>query len=714
MTEIINLRRRDLLKSTIGLSGGLILGFRWPALVAQKTSAAFTPNAFIRIAPDDFVSFFLGTTQMGQGVFTSLAMLIAEELEVDLSRVHVETGPVDHAYDHPFFGMQVTGGSTSVLTCWEPFRKAGAAAREMLLSAAAQTWGVSPSTCRAESGSVIHPPSGRRLSYGQLAESASQLTPPKTVALKDPANFKLLGKPTPRLDSLGKATGKAIYGIDVAVPGMLTAVVARASQLGGKVTSFKVEKAKAVPGVKAVLQIDSGIAVVANNFWAATKGRDALEISWSEGPSAGFGCSSQREDYARLASQPGMIAKNEGDVLTVMSRAVKTVEATFELPYLAHAPMEPLNCVADVRPGSCEVWTGTQFQTLDRDAAAKAAGLEFNQVKLHTALVGGGFGRRGVPDGHFVREAVQISQAIKAPVKVVWTREDDICGGYYRPAYRHALKAGLDSKGHPIAWTHRIVGQSVLTNSPFESRYVKNGIDVDSVWGAISLPYYVPNLHVDVHSPATGPRVWAWRSVGSSHNAFVVEGFVDELAHAAGKDPYEFRQELLWKNPRYAAVLKLAAEKAGWGNALPNRQGRGIAIHEFGSIVAQVAEVSVSQQGEIKVHRVVCAIDCGTAVNPETIRAQMEGGIAFGLSAALFEELTLEKGRVQQSNFHDYKVLRIPQMPLVEVHILPSTAPPNGIGEAGVPPIAPAVANAIFAVTGKRLRHLPIRSEDLA
>ena len=578
----------------------------------------------------------------------------------------------------------------------------------MLIAAAAETWKVEPASCRTENGQVIHSASGRRLSYGRLAEKASGMTPPENVALKDPKDFKLIGKPTKRLDTPDKTNGKAVFGLDVKVPGMLVAVVARSPVFGGKIKSWDAGKAKAVPGVRHVVGIERGLAVVADGFWPAKLGREALEIDWDDGALGGLDSRAQREQYAELAKQ------KEGDVAAAMDGAAKRLEAVYELPYLAHAPMEPLNCVADVRADSCEVWTGTQFQTGDRDAAAQVAGLKPEQVKVHTTLLGGGFGRRAVPDNHFVREAVEISKAVQAPVKVVWTREDDIRGGYYRPAAYHSIAAGLDAAGDPVAWRQRIVCQSFIAGTPFEAFIIKDGVDGTAVEGASDLAYDVPNLLVDwKQAPGGVPTLW-WRSVGHTHTGFAVESFIDELAHAAGKDPYEYRRALLGKHPRHKGVLELAAEKAGWGKPVPDGRGRGLAVHaSFGSFVAHVAEVSVSKEGKVRVHRVVCAIDCGPTVNPDSIHAQMEGGIVFGLSAALYGEITFEKGRVKQRNFHDYPMLRMNEMPEVEVHIVPSVEKLGGVGEPGVPPVAPAVANAIFAATGKRVRRLPIRAEDL-
>jgi len=719
MNEILNLSRRDFLRTGAVAGGGLVLGLYLPPLgnrvaAAQPSSSTFAPNAFIRIGTDDFVTVIVNHSEMGQGVYTALPMLVAEELDADWSKIRVEAAPVDAVYNHTAFGIQMTGGSTSTWSEYDRLRKAGATARAMLISAAAETWNVDPASCRAQNGYVIHTASQRRLSYGRLAEKASRMTPPRNVALKDPKDFKLIGKPTKRLDTPEKTDGKGVFGLDVSVPGMLVAVVARPPVFGGKVKRFDTGKAKAVPGVRHVVEIDRGIAVVADGFWPAKLGREALEIVWDEGPLATLDSRTQRDQYAELARQPGAVAIKAGDAATAMGATAKKLEAVYELPYLAHATMEPLNCVADVRSDSCEVWTGTQFQTMDRAMAAQVAGLKPEQVKVHTTLLGGGFGRRAVPDSHFVQEAVQVSKSVKAPVKVIWTREDDIRGGYYRPAAHHSISAGLDAAGNPVVWQHQVVCQSFIVGTPFESFAVKDGVDSIAVEGASDLPYDIPNLSVSwQQAPGGVPTLW-WRSVGHSHNAFVVESFLDELAHAVGKDPLEYRRALLGKHTRHRGVLELAAEKAGWGKPLPEGRGRGLAVHEsFGSFVAQVAEVSVSKKGDVRVHRVVCAIDCGPIVNPDTIRAQMEGGIVFGLTAALYGEITFENGRVKQRNFHDYPVLRMNEMPVVETHIVASMEKMGGVGETAVPPIAPAVGNAIFAATGKRMRRLPIRAEDL-
>jgi isoquinoline 1-oxidoreductase beta subunit len=719
MNAIVNFSRRDFLKTSALAGGGLILGFYLPvgarrAEAAQQATPTFTPNAFIRVGKDDTITVIVNHSEMGQGPYTSIPMVVAEELDADWSKVRFEAAPVDPAYNHSVYGIQMTGGSTSTWTEWERVRKAGAAARQMLVAAAAETWQVQPGSCRTENGQVIHADSGRRLSYGQLVEKASRQPPPQNVALKDPKDFNLIGKPTKRLDAPDKTNGKAVFGLDFTVPGMLVAVIARPPVFGGKLKSFNAAKAKTIPGVRHVFDTDWGVAVVADAFWPAKKGRDALEIDWDEGALATLDSQAQREQYAALAKQPGAVARKEGDAASALGNAAKKLEAAYDLPYLAHATMEPMNCVADVRADSCEVWVGTQFQTVDRDAAAKEAGLKPEQVRLHTMLCGGGFGRRAVPDSHFVREAVQISKVIKAPVKVVWTREDDMRGGWYRPRAYHSVSAALDASGNPVAWQQRIVCQSFIAGTPFEPHIIKDGVDDTAVEGARDIPYEIPNLLVDwQQAPGGVPTLW-WRSVGHSHSAFVVETFIDELAHAAGRDPFEFRRALLARQPRHKRVLETVAEKAGWGKPLPKGHACGIALHEsFGSFLAHVAEVSLSNKGQLTVHRIVCAIDCGPVVNPETIRAQMEGGAVFALTALLYGEITFENGRVQQRNFHDYPMLRIHEMPQVQAHIVPSNERMGGVGEPGVPSVAPAVANALFALTGKRVRRLPIGAEDL-
>ncbi|MEW5744681.1 MAG: xanthine dehydrogenase family protein molybdopterin-binding subunit [Nitrospirota bacterium] len=716
MSDTVTISRRDFLRIGAAVGGGLLLGFSLPsrteAGAAASSGKTFVPNAFIRIGSDETVTIIVNHSEMGQGVYTSLPMLVAEELECDWKKVRIEPAPVDPAYNHTAFGIQMTGGSTSIWSEWDRLRTAGAVARTMLIAAAARMWKVSPASCRARRGFVVHAPTGRRFSYGTLAEPAAGMTPPQKAALKDPKNFRLIGRPAKRLDTPDKAAGRAVFGIDVTIPGMLTAVIARPPVFGGTVKSLDSEKAKAVRGVKEVVQIPSGVAVVAADFWSALQGRDALAIAWNEGSGAGVSTEALRAEYAETAKTPGLAAKKEGDPEQALAKAATVLRAEYEVPYLAHAPMETLNCVVDLRDDRCELWTGTQFQTADRDAAARIAGLKPEQVMLHTTLLGGGFGRRATPSSDFVSEAVHVAKAVKKPVKVVWTREDDIKGGYYRPLWYDRIAAGIDKKGALVAWHHTIVGQSIAAGTPFEQGMVKNGIDGTSVEGAHDMPYPVPAILVDLHSPRLGVPVLWWRSVGHSHTGFVVESFIDEAAHAAGKDPFEFRRALLGKHPRLKGVLELAAQKAGWGAPLPKGRGLGIAaVESFGSFIAQVAEASVSPAGEIRVHRVVCAVDCGRTVNPDTIEAQMESAIVFGLSAALHGAITLKDGRVEQSNFHDYPLLRMDEMPKVVVHIVRSKEKPGGIGEPGVPPIAPAVANAVFAATGARVRRLPMRPE---
>ena len=713
MTAPTTPSRREFIKTGALVTGGLVIAFTVPGARrfarAERTPAGpFVPNAFLRVGSDDSVTVLLAHSEMGQGIWTALPMLVAEELDADWSRIRVEHAPAAPAYAHTAYGMQMTGGSSSTWSEFDRCRQAGANARAVLVAAAAQRFGVSPADCRTQNGVVIA--GSKRARYGELAEAAAKLPMPKTVPLKDPKDWKLIGKPTKRLDTPEKITGRARFGIDVQFDGLLTAVVARPPVFGGKVKSLDDTKAKAVPGVRAVVRVPSGVAVVADHFWAAKLGRDALEIDWDLGPNARLDSAAVREEFSRLAGTKGTTAAQAGNVTGAFSKAVKTIEADYAVPYLAHATMEPLNATVRISPSKCEIWTGTQFQTMDQQVAAQITGLKPEQVEIHTTFLGGGFGRRATPTSDFVSEAVQVAKAAGGPVKTVWTREDDVRGGYYRPAYLHRVRMGLGSDGLPTAWHHVIVGQALMAGTPFEAMLVKNGIDATSVEGVADSAYLksVPNHLVDLHSPKLGIPVLWWRSVGHSHNAFVMESAVDELARAAGKDPVEYRRALLKGHSRHLAALNLAAEKAKWGTPVPQGRARGIAVHEsFGSYVAQVAEVSVEKDA-IRVHRVVCAIDCGVAVNPETVRAQMESGIAFGLGAALHSKLSFKDGRVQQSNFHDYQVLRLSEMPVVEVHIVPSTEKMGGVGEPGVPPIAPAVANAVAALTGQRLRELPL------
>lgn len=715
--------RRHFLKASAMAGAGLVVGLHLPTRAAKAAAPAAAdgkgvPNTFVRIAPDNTVTVLSKHIEFGQGVYTGLATLVAEELDADWAQVRVESAPSDPTlYNNLHWGpYQGTGGSSSIANSYEQLRQAGAGARTMLVAAASNHWGVPPSEISVERGVLRHTATGQETTFGEMADAAAKLEPPAEVVLKDPAEFKLIGKDVPRVDSAEKTRGTAQYTIDMNLPGMLTAVIARPPRFGGKAVAVNAEAAKAVKGVTDVVEIPRGVAVLAKGFWAAKTGRDALEITWDDSTAERRGSAEMMAEYKQIAGKPGDIARQDGDVDAAMASAAQVLEAAYEFPFLAHAPMEPLDCVVQLGPDSCEIWTGSQLQTVDHMTAAGIAGLKPEQVKVHTMLTGGSFGRRATPDADMVSEAVTVAKAIdgRAPVKVVWTREDDIQGGRYRPMYYHTLRAGLDADGKLVGWQHRIVGQSILKGTPFEGALVKNGIDQTSVEGANNLPYDVPNITVDVHTTdVTVPVLW-WRAVGSTHTAYSTEAFIDELAEAAGKDPLEFRRGMLQQHPRHLAVMELAAEKAGWGSPLPQGKGRGIAVHEsFNSFVAEVAEVSVRNDGTVKVERVVCAVDCGVPVNPDVIRAQMEGGIGYGLGAILHDAVTLDGGIVEQSNFHDYVPLRIDEMPKVEVHIVPSTAAPTGVGEPGTPPIGPAVANAIFNATGQRIRSLPLSQHDL-
>ena len=705
--------RRLFLKGGLAVGAGLVIGLRLPTgrspLEAAQQGRIFEPNAWIRIDREGMVTIINGQSEMGQGILTSMPMVVADELEADWTKVKVEQAPADPAYNNPRRQAQFTNSSASIRDHIEVWRRAGAAAKEMLIAAAAKEWGAPVSECYAEQGVVIHRPSGRKLNYGELAEKAAALPVPQNPKLKTPDQFKFIGKKVSRLDTSDKVTGRAVFGIDVKVPGALVATVQRCPVFGGKVASFDATRAKAVRGVRHVVQISSGIVVVADSYWAARRGREALQINWDYGPNASQNSAAITRTYADLAKQPAPVARGEGDVANALQKAPRILEAVYEVPFLAHATMEPMNCTAHVRPDGCDVWAPTQSQTGAQQAAMRITGLPREKVRVHTTLLGGGFGRRGQTD--FVEDAVETSKAVGAPVKVIWSREDDMQHDFYRPATYNLLQAALDSQGIPIGWLHRIVGPSIMV---WQGQALQNGIDRHMIPGAADLPYAIPNLQVEYRYKEVGVPLGFWRSVGESQNAFITESFMDELAHAAGKDPYEYRRMLLGKSPRHRGVLELAATKAGWGTPLPSGRHRGIAVAlSHGSWAAQVAEVSVSPEGSMRVHRVVCAVDWGKAVNPDHIRAQVEGSVVFGLTAALYGAITIENGRVQQSNFHDYPMLRMNEMPTVEVHIVPSAERPSGVGEAAVPQIAPAVVNAIFAATGKRIRRLPIRAEEL-
>ncbi len=716
-----NPSRRKFLKDSALLAGGLVIGFYLPgkggrALAADAPAKpVYPPNAFIRIGEDDSITIVVNKSEMGQGVYTSLPMMIAEELEADWSKIRVESAPVAAVYNHTGFGMQLTGGSSSVPSSWEQLRRVGASARTLLIQAAAHHLKVPVAECHAAQGQVIHAASGRSLPYGMLANAAASLPLPENVPLKSPKDFKLIGKPMKRLDTPEKTNGKAVFGLDVHIPGMLTVLIARSPVFGGRVKRFDDTEARKVAGVQGVYQVPTGVAVAATGFWPALTARNLLEIEWDEGAGAKLSTPQMRAEYLELAKTPGTIARKEGDVIQGFKAAHKTISAEYEVPYLAHAAMEPLNVLVDLKADHCTIWTGTQSQTMDRAAAAQVAGLKPDQVEIHTTFLGGGFGRRANPRSDFVIEAVQVAKAISKPVKVVWTREDDMRGGYYRPMWADRIEAAIGKDGKPVAWKHTIVGQSIVADTPFETFLTKDGIDVTSVEGAATLPYRIPNLQVDLHSPRNQIPVQWWRSVGHSHTAFIVETMLDELARMAGQDPVAYRLQLLPENSRYRGVLQLVADKAGWGKQkLPAGHAYGVAVHQsFDSYVAEVAEVSL-ENGKIRVHRVVAAVDCGLVINPDGVRQQIESGIVYGLSAALHGQITLENGKVLQSNFNDYTPLRFSEMPQVEIHIVPSDAAPTGIGEPGTPPIAPAVANAVFALTGKRLRRTPFDQENLA
>lgn len=733
--DIANASRRRFLQGAAGLTLAVHLppgaaaaaaGKRAPAVAAAAAAGpgpAFAPNAFLRIGADNSVTVIAKHLEMGQGTYTGLATLVAEELDAAWAQVRVEGAPADaKRFNNLHWGpMQGTGGSSAMANAFEQMRKAGAAARAMLVAAAAQGWGVPAGEVTVSEGVVLHRPSRRQASFGQLAQAAAQQPVPAEVKLKDPHAFKLIGKRAPRRDSADKVTGRAQFTQDVHLPGMLTAVVAHPPRFGARVKSFDAAPALAVKGVVEVVQIPNGVAVLARDTWSAKKGRDALRVEWDESAAFRLGSDAILARYRELAKTPGAIARREGDPVAVFARAARTLRASYDFPYLAHAAMEPLNCVVRLGKDACEIWNGDQLQTVDQMKVAELLGLQPEQVTIHMLYAGGSFGRRGSKDADYIVEAVSIARAIggRAPVKMVWLREDDMRAGYYRPAFHHALEAALDARGRLVGWRHRLVGQSILAGSPF-AMMVKEGIDPVSVEGAANLPYAVPHLQVDLHSPSDipVPAHW-WRSVGSTHTAYSTETFLDEVAAAVGQDPVAFRLDLLEHNPRHAGVLRLAAEKAGWGKPLRagrkgERRGRGVAVHEsFKTLVAEVAEVTVKADGSVKVDRVVCAVDCGIAVNPDVIRAQVEGSVGFALSAALHGAITLKDGMVEQSNFHDYAPIRIHEMPRVEVHIVPSAAEPTGIGEPAVPPLAPAVANAIAAATGKRVRSLPIREELL-
>jgi isoquinoline 1-oxidoreductase beta subunit len=720
----IDTSRRLLLQS-----GGLLLGFAllggssksvFAATVAQvvenEVAAQFAPNAFIRIDSGGTVTLVMPIVEMGQGAYTALAMLLAEELEVGLDQVQLQHSPPNDAlYANSLLHSQSTGLSSSVRAFWTPLRQAGAVGRSMLIAAAAKQWRVDPATCKARHGIVTDASGLKHLSYGQLADAAAKLPVPAVdqVKLKEPKDFILIGTPAKRLDTSIKVDGRAIYGIDTKLPGMKIAAIAISPVFGGKPKTVNEKAALAVKGVHQVVTIDEAVAVIADHMGAARKGLSAAAIEWDEGPN--FKVSSadiirQLEQESEPIKQ-GVVARNDGDVQKALDGATQRLDAIYQVPFLAHAAMEPMNCTVHMKKGSCEIWVGTQAPTLTQAAIAKVTGLSQDAVKIHNHLLGGGFGRRLEPDGTVL--AVKVAMQVNGPVKVIWSREEDIQHDMYRPYYLDRLSAGLDATGKPVAWTHRIAGSSII------ARYIpplfKKGYDFDAVESAAQPPYALPNIRVDyVRVEPPGIPTAFWRGVGATHNVFVVESFMDELANAAKQDPVAYRKALLAHNPRALAVLNLAAEKAGWGQPLPAGHGRGVSVQfAFDTYMAQVAEVEVSRDGIVKVKRIVCALDCGLIVNPDTIKAQVEGGSLFGLTAALYGSITLKNGRVEQSNFHDYQPMRMNEVPFIETHLVKSAEAPGGIGEAPTAVVAPAVTNAIFAATGKRIRTLPIDPELL-
>lgn len=706
--------RRLFMKALGAAGGGLLLQVAVPGALAQaaastSSSASFVPNALVRIDRGGKVTLVMPYVEMGQGTYTSIPMLIAEELEIDLADVALEHAPADATrYGNPALGGQMTGGSTTMRAAWMPMRQAGAGARIMLVRAAAQQWKVDPSTCRAERGAVIHTASGRKLSYGQLVDAAAKQPVPdaKDIVLKPRDQFRLIGTPAKRLDTKGKLDGSAQYGIDVVLPGMKVAALAISPVNGGRVASLDEAAAMKIKGVRQVVRLDDCAAVVADNMGAAKKGIAALALRWDDGPNAKVSTESIVADMTKASQAPGAKVRLENDPQAALKGAAKVVEATYELPFLAHAPMEPMNCTVHVQANRCDVWVGTQIIGLAQVVAAKASGLPVEKVTIHNFLIGGGFGRRLEVDG--VERAVRIAKHVKHPVKVIWTREEDIQHDMFRPYFYDRMQAGLDAAGKPVAWTAHITGSSVLGR--FMPAAFNNGFDSETVDGADNPPYAFPSIGVTYtrHEPQGVPTAF-WRGVGPAHNVFVVESFIDELAFTAGVDPLQYRLDLLAHNPRARNVLALAAEKAGWNGSKQGSAGRGLSVQfAFGTYMAMVVDAVVGPENEIRVPRVVCAVDCGTVVNPDTVQAQVQSAVVFGISAALYGAVTIKDGRVEQSNFHDYRVLRMHEAPLVETHIVDSGETPGGMGEPGTAAVMPALANAVHALTGKRVRKMPI------
>ena len=704
--------RREFVSVLTAAGGSLLLGYRvgeGQRVASVASAPGFAPNAFIRIAPDGSITLFMPQAEMGQGTHTSMSMLLAEELEVTPEQVRLEHAPPDDKlYANPLFGEQITGASSSIRMFYEPLRRAGATARAMLIAAAAASWNVDAASCRAREGVVTHTPTGRTLSYGALAAKAATVPVPDKIALKDPKDFTLIGTPAKRPDTPSKVNGTAQYGIDVRLPGMLIATVAASPVLGGKVAALDDEKAKAVPGVRQIVQLDDAVAVVADHMWAAKQGSAALEIRWEDGPNAKVSTADVVEGLARASKTAGVTARRDGDPVSAAASAAKKVEAVYESPFLAHATMEPMNCTVHVRRDGCEVWTGSQVLSRARAAAAKVTGLPLEKVVVHNHFLGGGFGRRLEVD--YVTQAARIAKQVDAPVKVVWTREEDVQHDVYRPYYYDRFAAGLDAHGKPVAWSHRIVGPSIMAR--FLPPGFKDGIDIDAVDGAVQLLYDIPAIQIEyVRHEEPVLNTGFWRGVGVTHNNFVVESFIDELAAVSKQDPVAFRRALLRKSPRALTVLELAAKEAGWGKPVPRGRGRGVALlfSSWGTYLAQVAEVEVTGSSDVRVRRIVCAVDCGQVVNPDIVKAQIESGVVYGISGALWGEVTLNNGRVEQSNFNNYRVLRMNETPPIDVRLVRNSEAPGGIGEPGTSVTAAALANAVYAATGKRLRRLPLQ-----
>jgi len=733
---LINVSRRGFLQGSGGLALGICFGpvacTSEKAAVSAADIAPFVPNAFLRIGADNSVTVIAKFLEMGQGTFTGLATLAAEELDADWAQVSVEGAPADaKKYANALLGAQGTGGSTAMADAHLQMRNAGASARAMLVAAAAEQWKVPAGEITVSKGVIRHAASRKEASFGQFAESAAKQPVPAAdaIKLKEPKDFTLIGTTaTPRKDSKAKTDGTAIFTQDVQLPGMLVAVPAHAPKWGAMIKSVDETAARAVAGVVDVIRVDAvpgttraAVAVLAKNTWVAKQGRDALVIEWDEAAAFTKGSAEIFREFKALAGKPGTVAATRGDATAALKKPAKAIEAVYEFPYLSHAPMEPLNCVVDLKADSCTIWNGEQFHTIDQQVSAGILGLKPEQVTIKQVYAGGSFGRRASSKSDFIVEATSLAKAarakgVEAPIKMVWMREDDMRGGYYRPAFVHAIKAGLDRDGKVTGWQSRLVGQSIAKGTPLEQYMVHNGVDHTSVEGVSDTRYAIDNLQVELHSVDYPLPVLWWRSVGHTHSAYAMETMIDELAHAAGQDPVAFRRTLLEKQPRHLKVLELAAEKSGWGTPLPEiagkKRGRGIAVHEsFNTFVAEVAEVSIDADGQLKVDRVVCAVDCGLAINPDVIKAQMEGGIGYGLAAILKSEITFDKGAVVQSNFADYQPLRLNEMPAIEVHIVPSAEKPTGVGEPGTPVVGPAVANAVFAAVGKRIRKLPFGNQ---